>query len=66
VTLQCTDSLTTKSIPDLAKNQYIVTTIENNHAYLALKVIVTSEQKSTGNGECDGGNTANGLANLEE
>lgn len=46
MTLQCTDSLTAQSIPDLA-----------------LEVIVTSEQKSTRNGECDGGDTANGLAN---
>jgi len=30
---------------------------------LALKVIVTSKQESAGNGECHGGDTADGLAN---
>lgn len=65
VTLQCTDSLTAQSIPDLAEVSIFQRLIRMTDTYLALEVIVTSEQKSTRNGECDGGDTANGLANLE-
>jgi hypothetical protein len=52
--------------PRPSENQYIAAIIRTTIAYLALKVIVTSEQKSTRNGEGHGSNTADGLANLEE
>ena len=66
VTLQGTDSLTTEGIPDLAKISMSYWSSRTITAYLALKVIVTSEQKSSGNREGHGCDAADGLANLEE
>lgn len=64
--LESSNTLATKHIPDLLRRsatgvEYFLT---QEHAYLALEVIVTSEEQPSRHGEGNRGNTANGLANL--